>query len=505
VAYLHLGDGMTPGLSVQACYDMLTVQRGLVGLEEADLPHYNTVRNFLAAITPALKVYATRGRKEYAERMLPYLSRAHSEPANSIWVSDTMVSDVEVLNDIYSGTKLGAPVRLRLTAIIDYRSRYLVGYSWAWEGSSQSIASALRMAISHHGPCELFYVDNGKDFVKVAAGALPGYVQPGDIEGWFASEMRRIDQTGILARLGIRVTHCIPHHPQSKHIERFFRTLHLTFCKYWHTYTGGKPSERPDNTAALMMHHRRMLAAGTIEKSHHPLASDFIRTFEAWVEKYHAHRGHRGQGMNFRSPAEVFDQERNPKQKPKPDAEALAWLLWDHKRPVVHECQVRVNNHDYAPVNEVQAQRMFELNEQKVTVAFDPLDPSMVAVLDEDNRLITTLEAKRLVRMAPDDPETQRQIAAISQMRGSLTRTVREQRTSLIRTGKEIGVLHPIKLLASSAEAGMTLPSTIDIADAAASRITPRKPRPEDEEQRAPMYANDLGAKMFRRLQERKK
>jgi hypothetical protein len=318
--------------------------------------------------------------------------------------------------------------------------------------------------------------------------------------------MRRIDQTGVLARLGIRVTHCIPHHPQSKHVERFFRTLHLTFCKFWRTYTGGKPSERPDNTAALMVHHRRMLAAGTLQKSHHPLASEFVQLFEQWVAQYHAHRGHRGQGMNFRSPAEVFAQERNPSQKPAPPADQLAWLLWDQKRPIVHECQVRVNNHDYAPVNDLQAQRMFDLNEQRVTVAYDPLDPSIVAVLDDENRLITVLEAKQLVRMAPDDPATQARVAQMAQLRGRLVRNVREQRLQVIKTGKLIGAMHPVELLAAAGSAE-AMPAAANIAaEAAASRITPRKPSREDLTiHRAPMYANDLAARMFARQQERKK
>ena len=85
------------------------------------------------------------------------------------------------------------------TAIIDFRSRYVVGYAWAWEGSSASIATALRHAVLQHGPCELIYFDNGKDFCKVAKGAVPGYVQPNDIDGWAEREMRSIESTGVLA------------------------------------------------------------------------------------------------------------------------------------------------------------------------------------------------------------------------------------------------------------------------------------------------------------------
>ncbi len=472
VAYLHLGDGMSPGLSPQACFDMLHAQREIVGLPVLDLPHYSTVRTFLGRMPRALAVYARRGRKEFGERMLPYLSRGYTEPSNSIWVSDTMIADVEVMNDCIPGAPAGAPIRLRLTAIIDYRSRYVVGYSWAWEGSSASIATALRHAVTDHGPCELWYCDNGKDYCKVAKGAVPGYMQPGTVEPgeWAMREMRSIENSGALARLGIRVTHCIAHHPQSKHVERLFRTLHLTFCKLWATYTGGKPSERPDQTTALMQVHRRAVRRGDLSSSHHPLASEFMRRFEQWLPTYHNKRGHRGKGMDYRSPAEVFRAELNPQQRPAPSPDSLAVLLWDHKTAKVRECQVRVNNHDYAAADLQQSRLMMAFNERTVGVAFDPLDPSRIAVLDDAGHLVTMLEAKRLVRMAPDDPETQAQIAEMQQQRAALTRGLRQEHLAIVRAGKQLGVMHPLELLeAGSPDA--KLPSL-------ASRITPRKPRP---------------------------
>lgn len=500
VASLYLGDGFHTALSPQACHDMLVAQRELVGLREDDLPHYSTVRTFLARSSAALRVYARSGRKDFAERMLPYLSRAYTEAANAIWVSDTMIADVEVMNDCFDGAEMGTPIRLRLTAIIDYRSRLVVGYAWCWEGSSASIATALREAVSQHGPCELFYVDNGKDFRKVARGAVHGFEREAVAEEWKEDEYRRIDSTGVLARLGIRVTHCLPHHPQSKNIERFFRTVHLHFCKVWHTYTGGKPSERPDQTTALMALHRRSLRHGDLSVSQHPLASDFMQRFAAWLEIYHHHR-HSGRGMQGRSPAEVFRAERNPKQKPAPRPEDLAWLLWEHKSALVRECQVRVNNQDYAPRDILQSRLMLDRNETRVTVAFDPLDPRSVAVLDVDGRLVTMLDAKRLVRQAPHDPETQRQIAAMQQTRGALTKDLKQQRTAITIAGKQLGVVHPVDLLATSPAKpdAAAVPVVLDSIP-----VAQRKPRFKPEPTtHAPKYAHDLVASVLGRKENR--
>jgi putative transposase len=491
VAYLHLGDSLSPGLTARACFDMLCVQRELVGLDEAALPHYQTVRAFLRAITPALKVFATRGRKEFAERMLPYLSRAYNEATNYAWVSDHAIMDIFCINNRFAGAPTAKPIRMRLTAIIDFRARYVVGYSWAWEGSSASIASALRMAVTNYGPCQLFYCDNGKDYIKVGKGAVPGYLRPGSVEAqdWAEKEMRSIERTGVLARLGIQVTHCIAHHPQSKHVERFFRTMHLTFCRLWPSYTGGQPSERPDQTDGLMAHHGQVVRRGDISKSHLPLASEVMASFEAWLPTYHNKR-HGGRGMNHRSPAEVFHAERGP-QRPGPDNADLARLLWDYTTRKVRECQLTVNNTDYvAAPGDVQASRiMLDLTEQTVTVAFDPLDPSCVAVLNSNGGLLTMLEAKRLVRMAPDDPETQRQIGEMQQQRAQLTRGLKERHGSVIRAGKDLGVLHPLQLLAAAAP--------VDVAGLPAGNITPRKPRPSETITTAPKYSHQSAANIL--------
>ena len=56
----------------------------------------------------------------------------------------------------------GAPIRIRLSAMIDYRSRLFVGASWAWEGRSRAIAATMRRAIYPARPPEQSYVDNGQ-------------------------------------------------------------------------------------------------------------------------------------------------------------------------------------------------------------------------------------------------------------------------------------------------------------------------------------------------------
>jgi putative transposase len=283
--------------SVTVAWEAIKRDHTWLGIPADDLPSYETVRAALQTVTPTLRILAREGAVKYREMCAVYLSRAYSEYSNQIWVSDHAIIDVELFNDCFPEQPYGTPIRLRFTCLLDFRARFVVGYSWAWEGSSRSIATAMRHAISAYGPPEEFYCDNGADFRKVAKGAMPAYLRETALtpEGWYDRELQELDKLGLMARCGIAVRHCLVRHPQSKHVERFFRTMHETFDKKWPTYTGGRPDRRPDLTEAAMASHRKLMRHGQVERSRHPRASLFMSCFEAWLDEYH-HKLHRGSG-----------------------------------------------------------------------------------------------------------------------------------------------------------------------------------------------------------------
>ena len=253
-AYLHLVERQ----SITFVCEQMQRDPAMAGLEPGELPSRETVRIFLAQqISPAMKALAREGQREYRERMSPYLRRMYTDIfANQVWVGDTAILDVEAQNDLYPELTEGAPLRIRLCAMEDFRSRKIVGVNFAVEGSSSVITATMLRGILRHGLPEMIYVDNGKDYKKVAKGAASGFEMLGD------DDFAPLVDKGLLARLGIGVTHCIPRHPQSKHVERFFRTLHTRFDSVHKTYTGGSPATRPDSTELAMMQHRRLLKKG---------------------------------------------------------------------------------------------------------------------------------------------------------------------------------------------------------------------------------------------------
>ena len=216
--------------AVSTCAAALSTQRELFQLHQ--LPSYETVRSFLGnpnEVSPALKMFAREGKRKYQETCSVYLRRDYSDVrANQVWVSDHMIHDAFVQNDCF-GPRDRQPIRLQLTMIIDFLSRMPVGYGWCENGSSRSISTAMRHAVGRYGACEVFYCDNGKDFQKVAKGAARAGADAASAA--LLRDLQLLQEQGTMARLGIQALHCLKYHPQSKHVERFFGTLHQQFDK----------------------------------------------------------------------------------------------------------------------------------------------------------------------------------------------------------------------------------------------------------------------------------
>jgi hypothetical protein len=449
-AYLYLEQRQ----SIQAAYEAIRRDIRSLGLELRDAPSYTTVHRFLNGkrFSEPMRLLAREGARVYRERCAPYVSRDYgATPSNEIWVSDHMIHDVEVQNDCFVDQEWGKPIRLRFTCLLDFHSRFVVGCCWCWDGSSHSIASAIRKAVAMHGPAEVFYCDNGKDYLKVAKGAMPAYLRDGDgtPEDWYSQELTALTETGVLARLGMAAQHCIVRHPQSKHVERFFRTVHERLDRKFPTYTGGSPATRPDFTAEAMAKHRKLLRMGRPGMSLHPPASLFIRMALAWIEDYHS-TPHRGQGMNGRTPRQAFEQDRNPRQKPTPPPEVLAMMLAEREERNVRECSVELMRKRYVGDDEISATMLHEMNGRKVTVAFDPLDLEKVAVLDMEGRLIAWARQEHYLTQSAD-ADTGARIAGSMQQRRRLEKQTRQTIVGLAAAARANGAVSDVEHLAARA------------------------------------------------------
>lgn len=477
-ALVHMGNHEQPGQSVTVAHEAVCERAQAMGIVP---PSYQTVRAFLgnpAEVSPSMLMHGRHGRKKYDAQFAPWMGRAYTEPANAIWVSDHMIHDVFCQNDVFGKRDL-SHIRIRMTTILDYRSRFVVGAAWCEEGSSHSIGRALLRALLRFGLPRNFYCDNGKDYRKVARGLMP--------------------------RLGVPVTFCLPFHPQSKHIERYHRTAHERFDKRFSAYTAGAAHLRPDAATAALARHGVLLQMGRAQDSQLPLASEFTAMCLDWIENEYNQRPQTGQGMDGRSPADVFLAERGP-HRPCPDSGALAMLLCDRTTRKVQNCAVELEGARFVPdlSDHAASVQMHELSGRRVEIAYDPLDPMFTAVLDEDGNFLCRLQREDLMRFAGADDdsaeaeETRSKVGAFIANRNGLAKAVRQSTAELNRRVMAGGYT----TLEEESRQRLELPRAVgdNRAVVMQDNIVQRPQRPVEDHGVKQTHSEDNAARYFERM-----
>jgi putative transposase len=455
-----------------AAYEALVRQCHLVGVTPDELPRYETVRAWLdsAELPMPMKVLAREGERRHNESCAPYLRRGYTDVApNQIWVSDHMIHDVWVRNDCFAGVEEDAPMRLRLTCLLDMRSRKVPGYCWTPEGSSRSIATALRTAIARFGAPSLFYVDNGKDYQRVARGAAHAWERTSP-DSQYLEDVEWVKR-GLLYRLGIEVQHCIKYHPQSKHIERFFRTLHMRFDSLFAHYTTGNAYARPDETNVAMAEHAKLLREGRGKESALIPATEFIAMGATWIEReYNAKHSHRGQGMDGRTPNEVFDEGYPIEKRVVPGDDVLEQMLWEHEKRVVDSCAIRFNRRRYIGANEHSSAALYLANGTEVVLHYDPNDPEFGVVTDLSGHKIASVVSEQLTPHSADANEA---IASSMQERRRLRNANAETIRTVRRQAAALGHKNGYQALREQA----LLPESVE---GLINQRAPKPPKPND-------------------------
>ena len=404
-------------LSIRLVYEALRRDWRTLEPECPRPPSYSAIRSYLQQLPQPLLILSREGKRQFQERCEPYLlTDFESLRPNQIWVSDHGQHDAFVRNDLFSGVSANAAVRPWLTAVLDMRSRKIVGTAWSATPSSHTISSALPVGIGDFGIPQILYVDNGKDFEKI-----------GRVD--FSPEC-----SGVLARLGIQPQYCLPGHPQSKLIESWFGTIHKRFDCLWPSYCGPGPKERPEQCTVALQEHQAFLK-GKRKTSPLPLASEFVATALQWIEEYNSQHPHTGRGMKGRTPDEVFDELLLPGQRRLIESpEVLYALFWDRQRRKVSEggC-VQLYGERYEPADGESLAKLFLEIERDVIVACDPANLGEAIALDLDGRFLGRLRAQKLITRGPVSHE---EIRASMRIRRTARKAIADYVTGLsnIRT-----------------------------------------------------------------------
>jgi putative transposase len=350
-----------PPKSKRSCWLMATVKAQEEGWEERT---YVTTRRALSAIPMGVVTKFRQGEDAYVARCEPSIQRDYTTlHSNEQWCADHHQFDV-IVND------RGKLVRPWLSAYMDMRSRKIVG--WCIRGhdpNSSTILSALRGGCEQFGVPESVYHDNGKDFSSYTlVGSTKWQRRHAKVE-------LDADHTrGVLKNLGCEAHFAWAYHAQSKPIERFFGTLEDQFGKCWSTYCGRNPENKPENLQVK-------LARGSA-----PTLEDFVTAFGDYLEKAYHTAIHTGDGMDGRSPNQVFDASWNGFSRRTTSPQLLDLLLMKQSQPVkVTKNGVRWNHLIYG---QREPLLYMEWLGKQVYLRIDERDVTRVQVWSPDDEFI---------------------------------------------------------------------------------------------------------------------
>ena len=419
--------------------------------------YHAVVRRVRAELPPFQANYFRLGERRWMAKYAPRIQRDYSRyRPMELLVGDHHEFDLVVLAG-------GKPVRPWLTAWMDMRSRYFVGWWIDLVPAADTILAALRAAIVEHGaPLEML-VDNGKDY-RAACLAGGRRYKP------------RLDQhnvVSICARLGI-----VPHFsrvyaPQSKPIESNFKTVCQRFSKLFDSYCGASPDTRPE-------HFYADLRAGAVDV---PGIERFRELFGQWLSDVHHRTPHTGDSMDGRTPLDVFND--NPIAKRTAPRAVLDFLLMRTERVKVSKNGVRYRGQHYGQGRP----ELLPLIGRDVLIKVDPTDAGYVFVCDLAGRKLTTARNERLRGLSPDD-------VAEGARRQTRARKLAKAALPAMRAARKTTAEHAI-----AAQAERLVPlrqaaggETATNCDAAARPLAPLPGASELAAALRPAGAGDLGA-----------
>lgn len=365
---------------------------------------YKSCQRMIDAIPEPVKIKFREGGKAYTDKAEPFVERDYASlKSNEIWCGDHHRFDVIVAHE-------GQLVRPWLTAWQDVRSRKIVGWLiFAHDPNQDTIVLAFRNAVRAHGVPERVYVDNGKDY---DAEALQGEtkVQRRRRRG-LKVEYDPTTMGGIFGGLGVRTTHCVIYHGQSKPIERWFREACQRFSKTFATYCGRNTDEKPDTLK------------DALKRGEAPTLAEFTDAFAAWLPTEHA-RPHTGDGMDGRTPDQVHAACLDHVVTA-PEA-LLDLLLMKASKPV----KVGQNGVAWQGINYGQFEpELHSRLGQLVQLRYDPADLSRVVVFDRAGRFVCAASANRRMPFAAG----QQDLRAAMQLKRRARRVVNEARATGMR------------------------------------------------------------------------
>jgi len=319
--------------------------------------------------------YFRLGQRQWHRKYGPKLRRDYTKMrSNEWWVGDFKKADVFCRKSDADPTI----IRPLISAFLDMRSRMNVGRCVCLSENSDTVLIAFRKGVEQYGSPHHAILDNGKPYrSRGVSGGRPSGGPIRQAEARFDEDYMR----SVFGGLNVAVHFSIPFNPDSKPIERWFRTLDLQFAATYESYCGGEKDDLFRHAAKFAKQHPDRC----------PTVAEFAASLDRWAETYHA-IPHRGYEMNNLSPRQAFDQF-NPIPRAIAPEGALDVLLMRTTRPVKVMCNgVRYQSIEYGVGNA----HLMPLQGNEVLLRVHPEDASFVVVCDLDGKPICKATNNRL-------------------------------------------------------------------------------------------------------------
>jgi len=336
------------GPSVSSCYRLTLLQ-----FPDLELPGVRTFQRLANKIPLPAQTLHREGKKAFDDKCMPYLAfDYYSISSNRQWVADNHRFDVLVK---YPSGHIGRPW---LIGWMDRRSRQIVGYLVIEQTpNADFILDAFARSVYRYGIPESVLLDNGKDYT---------------VHDLFNHEAAY----SLANEMKISVTNATPYNAKAKPIERFFRTLEESYCIFLDSYIGSNPKKRPEGVEEKVISYY-----------------DFLYFIEDSIKIYN-NAPHSGEGMDGKSPKEVYQENAESIRTASPE------LLSLYFKRTARPAKVGRNG---IRVSELQqfydADELFEYQGQKVYARYNTDDVTKVYCFNEQEEFICIATSAELATL----------------------------------------------------------------------------------------------------------
>lgn len=338
--------------------------------EVLPLPSEGSFYRAVKKLPDSVVKYYRCGNKVFEDECLPYLKRDYeSIDSNEIWSSDYHTLDVFVRDDF-----TGEVYRPHLVVWFDVRSRKILSACLRKSSDADGVIIAFRKAVEKYGIPEMVYLDNGREFLVSDFGG----------RGVRKTSEKTKDEYGktILERCGVIMHNAKVANGRAKAVERCFKTVKITFSKFFNTYTGGRPAERPERM-------KQVMDKSNIKNI--PLLSEVREKIYTYFEGWYNEKPSSAEGLNGKSPNECY-KENLFKKRTATKEQLNLMLLRTERLQKIKENGVLIKVGD----KEIYFRNLDFLTlpkDIKVFVRYNPEDLSKVRIYDQND--VFLMEAQR--------------------------------------------------------------------------------------------------------------